>query len=143
MAFTHQLDLVDCQYNLLAKPLPLTQEPSPEAIELELITMQIEILFPVDMQDTVLTMGNGISYMEVCLDGQKKIYGLLRAAEAIECFLQPLQGTGKSRLVDRLIMHRQALTAAAMRLNQELTNYMQSLGHMGQPDGVEERAWKM
>ncbi|KAJ4162924.1 hypothetical protein NW754_014345 [Fusarium falciforme] len=107
------------------------------------MTRQIEILFPVDMQGTLLTMSENISYMDVCLDGQQQIYDILRSAEAIDCFLRPLHGTGQTRLVDRLVMHQQALNAAAMRLHQDLTNFMQSLEHMGQPDGLEDRAWKM
>ncbi|WAO92576.1 Hypothetical protein NCS54_01009100 [Fusarium falciforme] len=143
MAFNHQVDLVDRQRNLLINPLPLTEEPAPEVGELELMTRQIEILFPVNMQGTLLTMNENISYMDVCLDGQQQIYDILRSAEAIDCFLRPLQGTGQTRLVDRLVMHQQALNAAAMRLHQDLTNFMQSLEHMGQPDGLEDRAWKM
>ncbi|KAH7258564.1 hypothetical protein B0J15DRAFT_465820 [Fusarium solani] len=133
MAFNHQLDLVDRQRNLLINPLPLTEEPAQE----------IEILFPVEMQGTLLTMSEYISYMDVCLDGQQQIYEILRSAEAIDCFLRPLQGTGQTRLVDRLVMHQQALNAAAMRLHQDLTNFMQSLEHMRQPDCLEDRAWKM
>ena len=137
MAFNHQVDLVDRQRNLLINPLPLTEEPAPEVSELELMTRQIE------MQGTLLTMSENISYMDVCLDGQQQIYDILRSAEAIDCFLRPLQGTGQTRLVDRLVMHQQALNAAAMRLHQDLTNFMQSLEHMGQPDGLEDRSWKM
>ncbi|KAI8661286.1 hypothetical protein NCS55_00998600 [Fusarium keratoplasticum] len=143
MAFNHQVDLVDRQRNLLINPIPLTEGPAPEVSELELMTRQIEILFPVEMQGTLLTMSEYISYMDVCLDGQQQIYDILRSAEAIDCFLLPLQGTGQTRLVDRLVMHQQALNAAAMRLHQDLTNFMQSLEHMGQPDGLEDRAWKM
>ncbi|EEU41427.1 uncharacterized protein NECHADRAFT_83497 [Fusarium vanettenii 77-13-4] len=133
MAFAHQLDLVDRQCNLCFNPLPLTEEPTPE----------IEILFPVDMQGALLTMSENISYMDVCLDAQEQICGIWRSAEAIDCFLRPLQGTARTMLVDRLIMHQQALNAAAARLHQDLTNFMQSLGFMGQPDGLEDRAWKM
>ncbi|KAJ4320197.1 hypothetical protein N0V84_005982 [Fusarium piperis] len=143
MAFNYQFDLVDRQYYYLTEPLPLTEQPSPEARELELIIRQIEIIFPAYMEGTLLAMSNQVSFMDVCLDGQRKIYGILRAAEAMDCFLQPLQGTGQTRLVDRLIMHQQALTAAAIKLHQDLANFMQSLEHMGQPDGLEERAWKM
>ncbi|UPK93544.1 hypothetical protein LCI18_004479 [Fusarium solani-melongenae] len=143
MAFNYQVDFVDRQRNLLINPLPLTEEPAQEVSELELMTRQIEILFPVEMQGTLLTMSECISYMDVCLDGHQKIYGILRSAEAIDCFLQPLQGTGQTRLLDRLVMHQQALNAAARRLYQDLANFMLSLEHMGQPDCLEDRAWKM
>ncbi|RSL99865.1 hypothetical protein CDV31_011999 [Fusarium ambrosium] len=143
MAFNHQVDLVDHQRNLLFTPLPFTEEPSQEVSELELIIRQIEILFPVDMHGTLLTMSENISYIDVCLDGQEKIQGLLRAAEAVGCFLRPLEGTGWTRLVHCLIMHQQALNAVAMSLHQELTMFMLSLEHMGRPDGLEDRAWKM
>lgn len=144
MAFNHQLDLVNHQRNLMINPLPLTEEPTQGVSELELMTRQMEILFPVNMRGTLLTMSECISYMDVCLDGQEQIYRLLASAEVIDCFfLRPLQGTGHTRLVDRLMMHQQALNAAAMSLHQDLTNFMLSLGHMGQPDCLEDRAWKM
>ncbi|KAI8715154.1 hypothetical protein NCS52_01022500 [Fusarium sp. LHS14.1] len=143
MAFDLQLDLVDRQCNLCFDPLPLTEEPTPEVSELELMMRQIEILFPVDMQGTLLTMSENISYMDVCLDAQEQICSIWRSAEAIDCFLRPLEGTPRTMLVDRLILHQQALNAAAARLHQDLTNFMQSLEHMGQPDGMEDRAWKM
>ncbi|RSL51371.1 hypothetical protein CEP54_011459 [Fusarium duplospermum] len=143
MAFNHQLDLVDHQRNLLFNPLPLTEEPSQEVSEHELMNRQIDILFPVDIHGTLLTMNESVSYIDVCLDGQQQIQTILKAAETIDCFLQFVQGTGHTRLVDRLLMHQHALNAAATSLHQELAMFMLSLEHMVRPDGLADRAWKM
>ncbi|KAM0421479.1 hypothetical protein ACHAPT_010652 [Fusarium lateritium] len=131
------------QVDMSGSPQPPPQNQSPESIELEIMTRQFQIFLPLNMYRTLLPMGHRITFMDVCLNGYQQLSQLLGFVEDIDYALHLMEGTGRTRFSDQLLMHRQATDHAAMKLRKDLTNFERSLGHIMQPDGLEERAWKM